>query len=169
MARTDNPLPREGAIPTYVHATQTINFRLVIGLVGAALALPPQPNLGYMAAERRTTGCNDRGPVFSNQLKLSDPKTRAARRAILTIRGPRWTTWAARPHSMLWQSWARTMRYSTPLPATCRSSARATRGDADAIYAELTGNLMTNGRLVPTGIVAVGRAQERGCSLAQSG
>ena len=50
-----------------------------------------------------------------------------------------------------------------------RSLARAAGADADAIYAELTGNLITNGRLVPAGIVTVGRAQERGYSLAQSG
>jgi hypothetical protein len=37
-----------------------------------------------------------------------------------------------------------------------------TKGDANAIYRELTQNLIPNARLVPAGIVAVNRAQERG-------
>jgi intracellular sulfur oxidation DsrE/DsrF family protein len=44
--------------------------------------------------------------------------------------------------------------------------AMATGGTADAVYAELVGNLLSNARLVPAGIVAVNRAQERGYSLA---
>ena len=43
--------------------------------------------------------------------------------------------------------------------------ARATGGDAEKIYPELTANLVRGGRLVPAGIVVVGRAQERGYSL----
>jgi len=37
---------------------------------------------------------------------------------------------------------------------------------ADAAYKEITSNLIGNGRLVPAGIVAVNRAQERGYALA---
>jgi intracellular sulfur oxidation DsrE/DsrF family protein len=44
--------------------------------------------------------------------------------------------------------------------------ARATGGSADAVFAELSANLIGNARLVPAGIVAVNRAQERGYSLA---
>ena len=43
--------------------------------------------------------------------------------------------------------------------------ARVVSGKADAIFAELTANLVSNGRMVPAGIVAVNRAQERGYSL----
>jgi intracellular sulfur oxidation DsrE/DsrF family protein len=43
--------------------------------------------------------------------------------------------------------------------------ARATGGDADAIFKELAANLVDNARLVPAGIVAVNRAQERGYSF----
>ena len=46
------------------------------------------------------------------------------------------------------------------------SIAQAVGGDADAIFKELTANLVRNGRVVPAGIVAVNRAQERGYSLA---
>ena len=43
--------------------------------------------------------------------------------------------------------------------------ARAVGGNADAVNTELIANLVTNGRMVPAGIVAVNRAQERGYSL----
>lgn len=43
--------------------------------------------------------------------------------------------------------------------------ARATGGNADNIFNELGANLLSNSRLVPAGIVAVSRAQERGYTL----
>lgn len=43
--------------------------------------------------------------------------------------------------------------------------ARAAGSTTDVILAELTANLVTNARLVPAGIVAVSRAQERGYTL----
>jgi len=43
--------------------------------------------------------------------------------------------------------------------------ARASGGNADAAFAELSANLVSNARLVPAGIVAINRAQERGYSL----
>ena len=57
--------------------------------------------------------------------------------------------------------------------AVCSSStravagviARATGGDTEAIFSEITGNLVSNARMVPAGIVTVTRAQERGYSL----
>jgi len=50
--------------------------------------------------------------------------------------------------------------------ATAGAAARATGGNADDIYKELTEHLIPNAHLVPAGIVAVNRAQERGFSLA---
>jgi intracellular sulfur oxidation DsrE/DsrF family protein len=47
--------------------------------------------------------------------------------------------------------------------------AKATGGDADAILAEIGQNLIPNARLVPAGIVAVNRAQERGYSFVHPG
>ncbi len=44
--------------------------------------------------------------------------------------------------------------------------ARKTGANADAIFKELTENLVLNGHMVPAGIVAVNRAQERGYSFA---
>ena len=49
------------------------------------------------------------------------------------------------------------------------SIARATGGNADKVYEELAGNLVRNAHLVPAGIVAVNRAQERGYSFAHAG
>jgi len=43
--------------------------------------------------------------------------------------------------------------------------ARATGGNTDAIFTELGSNLLSNSRLVPAGIVAMSRAQERGYAL----
>jgi hypothetical protein len=43
--------------------------------------------------------------------------------------------------------------------------AEATGGNTDAIYNELTSNLVPNARMVPAGIIIVNRAQERGYSL----
>ena len=43
--------------------------------------------------------------------------------------------------------------------------AGTTGGNAEAIFNELSANLMTNARLVPAGIVAVNRAQEHGYTL----
>ena len=40
--------------------------------------------------------------------------------------------------------------------------AKAVSGNADTIFAEISANLVSNGRMVPAGIIAVNRAQERG-------
>ena len=46
--------------------------------------------------------------------------------------------------------------------------AKATDGNTDAIFTDLTSNLVSNARMVPAGIVAVNRAQERGYSLVRA-
>jgi len=45
--------------------------------------------------------------------------------------------------------------------------AAETKGDASQIYEEFIANLFPNGHIVPAGIVAVNRAQERGYTFAQ--
>ena len=47
--------------------------------------------------------------------------------------------------------------------------ARTTDGKPDAVYKELTSNLIGNSHMVPSGIVAVGHAQERGYAYAYCG
>lgn len=46
--------------------------------------------------------------------------------------------------------------------------ANAAGGKVDDVYAELTSNLLGNAHIVPAGIVAVNRAQERGYSFAHA-
>jgi hypothetical protein len=47
--------------------------------------------------------------------------------------------------------------------------AQSSGGNADAVYSELTSNLVANSYMVPAGIVSLNRAQERGYSLAHGG
>jgi intracellular sulfur oxidation DsrE/DsrF family protein len=47
--------------------------------------------------------------------------------------------------------------------------ARKTEGKADVIYKDLTSNLIGNAHMVPSGIVGVGHAQERGYAYAYCG
>lgn len=47
--------------------------------------------------------------------------------------------------------------------------ARATGGDADAIYTELAANLIADSRMVPAGVTAAVRSQEYGYSLLYAG
>jgi len=46
--------------------------------------------------------------------------------------------------------------------------AKSVGGDADKVYNEVVANLIPNSRIVPAGIVAVSRAQERGYTLASA-
>jgi intracellular sulfur oxidation DsrE/DsrF family protein len=47
--------------------------------------------------------------------------------------------------------------------------AAAQKLDVEAVYKELTSNLIRNSHMVPAGIVAVNRAQERGYAFADAG
>ena len=49
--------------------------------------------------------------------------------------------------------------------AAAQLAAQKAGGNVDAIFTELTENLVPGGRMVPAGIVAVNRAQERGYSV----
>ena len=53
--------------------------------------------------------------------------------------------------------------------AIAQAKSGSAAGSADAIYNELTSNLVANSHMVPAGIVAVNRAQERGYSFANVG
>lgn len=53
--------------------------------------------------------------------------------------------------------------------ACAATIARQTGGKPDDIYQELVSNLVANAHIVPAGIVAVSRAQERGYALATTG
>jgi intracellular sulfur oxidation DsrE/DsrF family protein len=47
--------------------------------------------------------------------------------------------------------------------------AKKTKAKADDVYAELAANLVANSHMVPAGIVAVNRAQERGYAFSYIG
>jgi intracellular sulfur oxidation DsrE/DsrF family protein len=53
--------------------------------------------------------------------------------------------------------------------AAASQAARATNQTADAVYTEMTSNLVPNAHMVAAGILAVGRAQEHGYSFAYGG
>jgi len=57
---------------------------------------------------------------------------------------------------------------STATRNLARTIAEANGVNADTIFSELTSNLVSNSRMVPAGIVAVSRAQERGYSLVKA-
>lgn len=52
--------------------------------------------------------------------------------------------------------------------ANANAIAMAVGGNADSIYNEITSNLVSNSHMVPAGIVAVNRAQERGYSFVRA-
>lgn len=111
-----------------------------------------------------TFGYNDAmwakyGKQFSEQSGFVDPKTNAAPTANL---------YAERMDAVIKKG----VQF-----AVCRMSSRriagmiaqATGRGADAILEEMAANLRPNARIVPAGIVAVNRAQERGYSLVYAG
>ena len=95
------------------------------------------------------------GPVIAESLKLSDLtlKTnphRAPLEALIT-RGVHYAVCDMASH-----------RYAGLI-------ARKVNGEADAVYKDMTANLIGNAHFVAAGIIAVNRAQERGYSIAYTG
>ena len=108
------------------------------------------------------------GAPIAARSKVEDPKTKVAPKINLFTSGSygdllsnRGTTWDA-----LFKQGVQLAVCSTSTRAYAATIAQALGGDADAIFKELTSNLVgSNARMVPAGIVAVNRAQERGYSL----
>ena len=115
-----------------------------------------------MVARHKSTsfGYNDAmwakyGKQFSEQSGFADPKTKqppsanlyAERMSELTKKGV---------HFAVCQMSSRRI---------ANAIAQASGGEADGILKELAANLIANARIVPAGIVAVNRAQERGYSF----
>ena len=99
------------------------------------------------------------GKHFSQQMdNFVDPKTKEA--PIVNIHAT-----AGGTMDKLIQRGARIAICQVATRGTSSSLAKATGGDADTIFNELSANLVTNGRLVPAGIVAVNRAQEHGYAI----
>lgn len=107
------------------------------------------------------------GEIFAKRMKVEDPKTKEAPKVNLYNasgydqelgnRGVTLSVLAARGAQIA------VCQLSTR--AFAGSIAKATGGKTEDVFAELKANLVPNGRLVPAGIVAVNRAQERGYTL----
>jgi hypothetical protein len=107
------------------------------------------------------------GKVFSGMLNFTDPKTKQPPATNL-LNSP--------DYGMALSNFGRTIPAVTKRGthfAVCDMAthffsmqlATQTGGNADAIYKELAANLIGNSHLVPAGVVAVNRAQERGYTL----
>jgi hypothetical protein len=107
------------------------------------------------------------GTTLTSFTKLDDPKTKQP---------PKLNLYNATAYGDLIPNRGVTLESLAKLGAqfaVCSVSTRGMAGaiaaavgaDANMIFSELTSNLVSNARMVPAGIVAVNRAQERGYSL----
>src|SRR5579883_538071 len=107
------------------------------------------------------------GVPLATRSKLEDPKTKEA---------PKVNLYNATGYGEAMPNRGTTLESLAKLGVTfavCSSATRAfsssiataTGSKVDDIFAELGANLITNGRLVPAGIIALNRAQEHGYSL----
>jgi intracellular sulfur oxidation DsrE/DsrF family protein len=107
------------------------------------------------------------GEPFAAMSRAEDPKTKAA---------PKVNIYNSGDYANLLPSrgvWVESLQKQGVQLAVCSvatrayagNAARATGANVDAIFDELVANLVGNARMVPAGIVAVNRAQERGYSL----
>jgi len=109
------------------------------------------------------------GKQFSEQSGFTDPQTHQP---------PTVNLYAAAGNSMVQPGRSLTDQIKRGVHfAVCQTSsrgiaatiARGSGGDPDKILEEMAANLIGNARLVPAGIVAVNRAQERGYSFVHAG
>jgi len=96
------------------------------------------------------------GPVIAESLKLADPKI------------------VANPHRAQLETLSkRGVQYAVCDMASHRFAGVIARkvdgGNAEAIYSEMTANVIGTAHFVAAGIIAVNRAQERGYSIAYTG
>jgi hypothetical protein len=108
------------------------------------------------------------GRVFAQRLNFNDPKTKEPPVANLfnaSGYGPSLTNLGITLDSLLKRG-ARMAVCRLATRNVAGAIATATGGQADKINDELIANILTNARMVPAGIVAVSRAQERGFTFA---
>jgi hypothetical protein len=96
------------------------------------------------------------GKYFSEQADFTDPKTKEP---------PKLNAYTATQGDLI-QKGVHFAVCQVSTEAIARAIAAGTGAEAGNIVKELSANLVGNGQLVPAGIVAVNRAQERGYSLA---
>ncbi len=104
------------------------------------------------------------GPVFSERLKLTDPATR--------LHNPYQAAdkeGASQTLDALARKGARFAICATATHGLAAMIAAKTGAAPEAVFSELTANLIRNGVMVPAGIVALGRAQEHGYAFSYAG
>ncbi len=111
------------------------------------------------------------GKVLSNLSGFTDPKTKdAPERNLYDAKG--YGHGLINSDATLSDMAAQGVHFAVCGAATQRiaaSAAESIDGDAAAVHRELLAHLIPNGRIVPAGIVAVNRAQERGYALTFAG
>lgn len=108
--------------------------------------------------------------AFSTFMGLTDSRTEKPF-TVNPLDIPGRADFASRGHTLSEMA-GRGVRYAVCNRATHSVSgfvARATGGNADAIYAELAANLIADARMVPAGVTAATRSQEYGFSLLYAG
>lgn len=107
------------------------------------------------------------GAAFSERLKLTDPETKAAPLRNLYKAADK--DGAEHTLDALARKGVRFAICATATHGLAAMIAAKTGAAPEAIFAELTANLVRNGLMVPAGIVAVGRAQEHGYAFSYAG
>jgi intracellular sulfur oxidation DsrE/DsrF family protein len=108
------------------------------------------------------------GAAIAARSQVEDPKTKLAPKINIFNSGDYGEALNSRGTTLdsLFKQGVQLAVCSTSTRGYAASIAQAVGGNADAIYNELIANLVSsNARMVPAGIVAVNRAQERGYSL----
>jgi hypothetical protein len=95
------------------------------------------------------------GSVFAAELKLGDPAAQKPPAANPANTGPEALDALSAFGAHFGVCTMATLRFAT-------AAAKASGGSAEAVFDELGKNLVRNAHLTPAGIVALGRAQERG-------
>jgi len=110
------------------------------------------------------------GETIANQSKYEDPKTKKAPivNVYMTTDYGNLLPSRGTPIDTILKRGVQLAVCSTATRAYAGSIANKVGSTTDAIFKELTGNLLSNGRMVPAGIVAVSRAQERGYTLVKA-
>ncbi len=165
-------IPAKHRLVLDTHAPDGVNNALLWGgnyirTSESAFGLQPSDLAVIIIVRHRsvTFGYNDAmwakyGSFFSKQLNFVDPKTKEAPKVNVYN-----STEDGSPRSS-WESMAKLGVQvgvcSSATHSTATTLAHATGQEVDAIYKELSGNLVKNARIVPAGIIAVAHAIERG-------
>jgi intracellular sulfur oxidation DsrE/DsrF family protein len=107
------------------------------------------------------------GAAIAARARVEDPKTKLAPKINIFNSGDFGELLSNRGMTLdsLFRQGVQLAVCATSTRGYATSIAQAVSGNADTIFNELIANLVSNSRMVPAGIVAVNRAQERGYSL----